>query len=130
MWWVIHICVCIAFCICFQLHQWRIQRGFDWNPSLSPVFKYRMKMKLFGLSETKLFYFHGIFKKNKIKSKKQTPYEPLFRNPGSAPELHVFCVQYCPMVCKFTKKHSYFGKYICRSSIYVSFLFYRKYLKC
>ena len=31
--------------------------------SPSPVFNYPMKMKKFGLSETKLFHFHGIFKK-------------------------------------------------------------------
>ena len=56
-----------------------------------PIFKYPMKIKLFGLSETKLFHFHGIFKKNKIKSAKLTPHtfmhmNPLSRNPGSAPE--------------------------------------------
>ena len=28
--------------------------------------KYRMKMKLFGLTETKLFHFHGIFKKQRV----------------------------------------------------------------
>ena len=39
--------------------QWWIQRGF----ALSPIFKYPMKTKQFGLSETKLFHFHGIFKK-------------------------------------------------------------------
>ena len=32
-----------------------------------------MKMKLFGLNETKLFHFHGIFKKNEIKSVTLTP---------------------------------------------------------
>ena len=42
-------------------------------PSMSPIFKYPMKMKLFGLSETKLFHVHGIFKKNEIKSAKRTP---------------------------------------------------------
>ena len=31
-----------------------------------PHFKYPMKMKQFGLSETKLFHFHGAFKKNEI----------------------------------------------------------------
>ena len=35
-------------------------------PHPSPVFKYPMKMKL--------FHFHGIFKKNEIKSAKRTPY--------------------------------------------------------
>ena len=33
------------------------------NPLPAPVFKYPMKMKLFGLSETELYHFHGIFKK-------------------------------------------------------------------
>ena len=28
-----------------------------------PIFKYPMKMKYFGLSETKLFHFHGILRK-------------------------------------------------------------------
>ena len=37
-----------------------------------PVFKYPMKVKYFGLSEIKLFHFHGIFK-NEIKSATQTP---------------------------------------------------------
>ena len=46
-------------------------------------------MKSFGLSETKLFHFHGIFKKNEIKSAKPTTtvtfihMNPLSRNPGS-----------------------------------------------
>ena len=48
--------------------QWRIQSGFGgWvagTSSATSVFKYPMKMKSFGLSETKLFNFHGIFKKN------------------------------------------------------------------
>ena len=35
--------------------------------NLAPVFKYPMKMKKFGLSETKLFYFHRIFKKNETR---------------------------------------------------------------
>ena len=39
-------------------------RGVSSNPLLAPVFKYPMKMKKFGLSETKLFHFHGILKKN------------------------------------------------------------------
>ena len=42
--------------------------GSSENPSPPPVFKYPMKM-----SETKLFHFHGIFKKHEIKSAKQTP---------------------------------------------------------
>ena len=39
-------------------------------------------------NETKLFHFHGIFKKHDIKSAKRTTaplYIPLARNPGSAP---------------------------------------------
>ena len=49
-----------------------------------------MKMLSFGLSETKLFHFHGIFKKNKIKSAKRTLHifihmKPRSTNPGSAP---------------------------------------------
>ena len=49
-----------------------------------------MKMKYFGLNETKLFHFHGIFKKNEIKSAKRNP-DPFIHmnpleNPGSAPE--------------------------------------------
>ena len=47
-------------------------RGSLEPPSL-PRFKYPMKMKQFGLIETKLFDFHGIFKKNEIKSAKWTP---------------------------------------------------------
>ena len=42
-------------------------------PPHASVFKYSMKMKYFGLDETKLFHFHGIFKKNEIKSAKRTP---------------------------------------------------------
>ena len=41
------------------------QRGFRANPQNplpAPVFKYPMKMKSFGLSETKWFHFHGILK--------------------------------------------------------------------
>ena len=37
-------------------------QGVRLNP-LPLVFKYPIKMKWFGLSETKLFHFHGIFKK-------------------------------------------------------------------
>ena len=33
------------------------------NPSSVLLFKYPLKMKLFGLTETKLFHFHGIFMK-------------------------------------------------------------------
>ena len=37
------------------------------NPTPCPRFKYPMKMKQFGLNETKLFQFHGIFRENEIK---------------------------------------------------------------
>ena len=33
------------------------------------------------LSETKLFHFHGIFKKNEIKSAKRTPHTFIYMNP-------------------------------------------------
>ena len=36
-----------------------------------PAIKYSMKMKKFGLDETKLFHFHRIFKINEIKSTKR-----------------------------------------------------------
>ena len=39
--------------------------------------KYPMKMKYFGLTETKLLHFHGIFKINEIKSAKRAP-TPLY----------------------------------------------------
>ena len=43
-------------------------------PSPPPVFKNPMKMKINGLSEFKLFNFHGIFLRNEIKSaKRPTP---------------------------------------------------------
>ena len=49
-------------------------RGGSLKPSSPPpVVKYPMKMKSFGLNETKLFHFHGIFKKKEIKSAKRTP---------------------------------------------------------
>ena len=32
-----------------------------------------MKMKQYGLTETTLFHFHGIFNINEIKSAKRTP---------------------------------------------------------
>ena len=48
---------------------------------------YPMKMKQFGLSETKLLHFHGIFYKNEKMSKANTHTfihtNPLSRNPGS-----------------------------------------------
>ena len=52
-------------------------QGFRLGPLPAPVFKYPMKIKQLGLSETKLFHFHGIFKNNKIKSAKRTPPSPL-----------------------------------------------------
>ena len=39
-------------------------------PPPPPVLKNPMKMKLFDLSETELFHFHGIFKKKEMKSAK------------------------------------------------------------
>ena len=42
------------------------------SPSLFPILKYPVKMKN-GPNETKIFHFHGIFKKNEIKSAKRTP---------------------------------------------------------
>ena len=47
------------------------------SPLPLPVIKYPMKMKQFGLTETKLFHFHGKFKINEIKSAKRTP-TPLY----------------------------------------------------
>ena len=62
-------------------------RGFAGIPSFAPVYKYPMKMQLFGLSETKLFHFHGIFKKNEIKlaSPSLIHINPLSRDPGLTP---------------------------------------------
>ena len=48
-------------------------QGVRFTNSPSTLFKYTMKVKLFGLSETKLFHFHGIFKTNEIQSTKRTP---------------------------------------------------------
>ena len=64
-------------------------------PSPSPFFKYPMKMKKFGLNETKLFHFHGKFMKNQIELAKKTLYtflhiKPLSRDPGNAPAQHMF----------------------------------------
>ena len=42
-----------------------------------PIFKYPMKMKLFGLSETKLFDFHRIFEKNE-KNQQSEHHIPLY----------------------------------------------------
>ena len=61
-------------------------QGVGLNPLPAPHFKisYENGSK-FGFSETKLFHFHGIFKKNEIKSAKRTPIPFYIRNPGSAP---------------------------------------------
>ena len=59
------------------------REGLPPSPPPLPAIKYPMKMKLFGISETKLFHFHGIFKINEIKSAKRTPTH--FRNPWSSP---------------------------------------------
>ena len=75
----------LIFTLCMQ---WRIQRGIMGFPrTFSPhhVYKYPIKMKQFGLSETKLFHFYGIFKKNEIRSEKtKTP------NPHSHTYLYTF----------------------------------------
>ena len=42
-------------------------------PSPPSVFKYPMEMKTFGLNETKLLHFHGIFRKNEWKISKANP---------------------------------------------------------
>ena len=53
------------------------------------VLKYPVKMKVFALSEAKLFHFHGIFKKNEINHKNEPStfihMNPLSRNPRSDP---------------------------------------------
>ena len=73
-------------------------RGFAGTPSPPSVFKYPMKMRSFGLSETKLSHVHGIFKKNEIKLAKRTytfiHTNPLSRNPRSAPEIRS-CTDHC-----------------------------------
>ena len=58
--------------------------GVQWVRSNPLPLKYPMKMKKNGLSNTNLFYFHGIFRKNEKKSSKQTPH--LFMNPPN--EIH------------------------------------------
>ena len=45
------------------------------------VFKYPMTMKLFGLSETKLFHFHGIVKQIEIKQQCEHPYLYTYEPP-------------------------------------------------
>ena len=72
-------------------------RGFAQTPSPPPVSKYLM------ISETKLFHFHSIFKKNEIKSAKRTHnsfihMNPLSRIPGSAPE-RIFKLILLKIVC-------------------------------
>ena len=58
-------------------------RGLLKPPPLPPVFKYPTKMKSFGLTENQLIHFHGIFKKNEIKSAKLPP--PLYTSEPSHP---------------------------------------------
>ena len=57
-------------------------------PSLPPFFiEISYESERFGRNETKLFQFHGIFKKNEIKANPH-PFihmNPLSRNPGVAP---------------------------------------------
>ena len=90
-WWNATLC-CISSVSSLFAIQWRIQRGFRgfaWTPPPSPHFKYPMKMESFGLSETKLFHFHGIYKQNEMKSAKKTPYlytyEPPFQKSWIRP---------------------------------------------
>ena len=68
--------------------QGRVQRGFRGFHAI----QYPMKMKLFGLSETKLLHVHGIFKINETQSAKRPPHlhtygphfqESLIRPPES-----------------------------------------------
>ena len=81
-------------------------RGFTRNPLPIPHFRYPVKMKWLGLSETKwfhfhglsvfsclsetkLFHYHGIYKKNEkeIQQSEAHPFihmNPFSRNPGSA----------------------------------------------
>ena len=55
------------------------------SPPPPPVFKYPMKKKLFGLTETNLFHFHGILNKSKAKLHTFIHMNPLSKNPGSSP---------------------------------------------
>ena len=76
-------------CDKYEIVQWRIQRGFRGfartpEPA-SSFFKYPMKMKYFGLTETKLFHFHGKYKKNEIKSAKRTPSSTHLNPPPPSP---------------------------------------------
>ena len=70
----------------------------SFEPPPRPLFffKYRMKMKLFGLSETKLFHFHGIFKKNEINSSKPhhtvIHMNPLSRNLDPNMSIGLICI--------------------------------------
>ena len=49
----------------------RGRSGVRLNTLPIPRFNYPTKMKLFGISEAKLFHFHWIFKINEIKSAKR-----------------------------------------------------------
>ena len=58
-------------------------------------------MKSFGLSETKLFHFHGIFKKKKISTPTRTfiHMNPLSRNPGSVTVVLTACSHVYLLAC-------------------------------
>ena len=61
-------------------------------------------MKSFGLSETKLFHFHGIFKKKRAKISKANPLtfihmNPLSRNPGSITVVLAACSHVYQLAC-------------------------------
>ena len=78
--------------------QRRIQRG-----SLPSRFQISYKMKSFGLRETKLFYFHWIFKKKEIKISTPTRtfihMNPLSRNPGSVTVVLAACSHVHLLAC-------------------------------
>ena len=82
------------------------------NPGSAPdsvfIFIYNLAIYTF----TKLFHFHGIFKRNEIKSAKQTPspihLNPLSRDPGSAPD-SVFIFIYNLAIYTFTKLFHFHG---------------------
>ena len=84
---------------CIYAKQWRIRRGFRGFARTplpaGPGLKYPMKLKKIGLIETKLFHFHGIFKKYDLKSSKRTTtplYIHLYEPPFMRHFIRVFTV--------------------------------------
>ena len=59
--------------------------GNSLEPPLPLVFKKPIKMKWFGLSETKLFHFHWIFRKIEMKSAKRTTHIYIYKTPFQKP---------------------------------------------